>query len=307
MTKRSGLRLKKELSMNSPPAEPRTTGLAFALGLILAIYAGVRIVESFPNHIAQSVVVAVDVLSALAFAVVHGALHYRVRGILVFAGICIVVGNISENLSVSTGFPFGHYYFEELMGPKLFHVPVLLGLAYIGMAYVSWTLARLIVGAPRMPVAGARIVTVPLVASFIMVAWDLAQDPVWGTVLHGWAWLDGGPWFGVPISNYFGWYGNVFTIYLLFALYLRARPSPAVPAHQASWNAAVLFYALCAAGNVLQALHHTVPEVVTDPAGKQWRVADITGASALISIFVMGAFAAIAWIRLAEQQKSATD
>jgi putative membrane protein len=293
--------------MNSLPAAPHDTRTTLALGLILALYASARVVEASPSHIPQLAVVAVDVLSALAFALVHGGLHYRLRGILVFAGICVVVGNISENLSVATGFPFGHYYFEELMGPKLFHVPVLLGLAYIGMAYVSWTLARLIVGATQMPVAGTRIIALPLVASFIMVAWDLAQDPVWGTVLHGWAWLDGGPWFGVPISNYLGWYGTVFTIYLLFALYLRSRPSPAVPRRQASWHAALLFYAFCAAGNVLQTIHHAVPEVVSDPAGKQWRVADITCASALISIFVMGAFAVIAWIRLAEQRKSATD
>jgi putative membrane protein len=293
--------------MNPPAAASRSTATTLALALILAIYACVRVIEAAPTHIPQLLVVAIDVLSALTFALIHGALHYRLRGILVFAGICIVVGNITENLSVATGFPFGHYYFKELMGPKLFHVPVLLGLAYIGMAYVSWTLARLIVGKPDAPVTGIRILALPAVASFIMVAWDLAQDPVWGTVLHGWAWLDGGPWFGVPVSNYLGWYGNVFIIYLLFALYLRSSPAPAIPNRQASWSAALLFYVFCAAGNVLQACHHAVPEIVSDPTGKQWRVDDITAASALVSIFVMGAFAEIAWVRLAEQQKSTTD
>ncbi len=292
--------------MNPPAAPSRSKATSIALTLILTIYACVRIAEAAPSQIPQVLVVAVDVLSALAFALVHGALHYRLRGILVFAGICVVVGNIVENLGVATGFPFGHYYFKELMGPKLFQVPVLLGIAYIGMAYVSWTLARVIVGKQDRP-TGIRIVALPLVASFIMVAWDLAQDPVWATVLHGWAWLDGGPWFGVPISNYLGWYGNVFTIYLLFALYLRTKPAPAIPTRQASWPAALLFYAICAAGNVLQALHHAVPEMVSDPTGKQWRVDDITAASALVSIFVMGAFAAIAWVRLSEQQKSTTD
>jgi putative membrane protein len=293
--------------MTPPTSAPRNRGITFALGLILIVYAGVRVIEATPTHIPQLIVVAVDVLSALTFALVHGSLHYRLRGILVFAGICIVVGNIIENLGVATGFPFGHYYFKELMGPKLFHVPVLLGIAYIGMAYVSWTLARLIVGKPQAPIAGTRIVAIPLVASFIMVAWDLAQDPVWGTVLHGWAWLDGGPWFGVPISNYLGWYGNVFIIYLLFALYLRNRAMPDIPSRQANWSAALLFYVFCAAGNVLQAFHHAVPEIVADPTGKQWRVDDIADASALVSIFVMGAFAAIAWVRLAEQRKSTTD
>jgi putative membrane protein len=243
----------------------------------------------------------------MAFALFDGARHYRLRGILVFAGLCILVGNFTENLSIATGFPFGHYYFVELMGPKLFQVPVLLGLAYIGMSYVSWTLARAIVGNPHAPVTGLRIIGLPLVASFIMVAWDLAQDPIWATVLHGWVWRDGGAWFGVPVSNYLGWFGTVFTIYLLFALYMRRRAVSPIAATPASLRPALFFYVLCAAGNVLQVFFHQAPVIVMDPTGKQWSYAGIVGASALVSIFVMGAFAAIAWVRLAEQEKAATD
>jgi uncharacterized membrane protein len=65
------------------------------------------------------------------------------------------------------------------MGPKPFAVPIQLGLAYLGMAYLSWTLARLISGGMRNPLEGSRVVTRPLVAAFIMVAWDFSQDPAW--------------------------------------------------------------------------------------------------------------------------------
>ena len=150
-----------------------------------------------------------------------------------------------------------------------------------------------------------RIIGLPLVASFIMVAWDLAQDPIWATVLHGWVWRDGGAWFGVPVSNYLGWFGTVFTIYLLFALYQRLRADSPIAAPSVSLRPALFFYALCAAGNVLQVFSHQAPAVVMDPTGKQWSYADIAGASALVSIFVMGAFAAIAWVRLAEQENDA--
>lgn len=293
--------------MNRPLPSLRPTGAALALGLILACYAFARILEVTPTSIPRTAIVALDVLSAMTFALVDGTRHYRLRGILVFTAICVVVGNLVENIGVITGFPFGRYYFVALMGPKLFHVPVLLGLAYIGMAYVSWTLARLIVGNPQAPVSGVRIVALPLVAGFVMVAWDLAEDPVWATVLHGWVWRDGGPWFGVPVSNYLGWYGTVFTIYLLFALYLRRHPYLPVAATPASLRPALFFYLLCAAGNVLQTVSHLAPAVVQDPTGKQWRFADIAGASALVSVFVMGAFAAIAWIRLSEREKAATD
>jgi uncharacterized membrane protein len=289
--------------MNDPIA--RTNRFPIALGLILTTYACARFLEIAPTSVPRIAIVALDVLSAMAFALVDGARHYRLRGILVFAGICIVVGNISENLGVATGFPYGRYYFLDLMGPKLFHVPVLLGLAYIGMAYVSWTLGRLIVG--NFSATGAHLLAVPLTASFIMVAWDLAQDPVWGTVLHGWVWRDGGLWFGVPISNYLGWYATLFTIYLAFALYLRRRRAQAISATPIHGEAAVVFYALCAAGNVCQVFGRPISAIVRDPTGHPWRVADITAASALVSIFVMGAFAVLAWIRLEPQRNAATN
>ena len=283
---------------NQPAARSRGFYATPALGLILAAYVCARVLEVVPTSVPRLPLVAFDVLSAFAFALVDGARHYRLRGTLVFAGICIVVGNIIENLGVATGFPYGHYYFAELMGPKLFHVPILLGLAYIGMAYVSWTLGSLIVG------RSSGLFAVPIVASFIMVAWDLAQDPVWATILHGWVWRDGGPWFGVPISNYLGWFATVFLIYLCFALYLRSKPAAAATANG---RPAILFYALCAAGNVFQIFGSPNPAVVQDPSGQPWRVAGITAASALVSIFVMGAFAAFAWIRLNQQQSAPTD
>jgi putative membrane protein len=281
-------------------------GITPALTLILAGYLLARTLEVSPTSIPRTAIVALDVLSAMSFALLDGARHYRLRGILIFASLCFVVGNIAENLSIATGFPFGHYYFVELMGPKLFQVPVLLGLAYIGMSYVSWTVARLIVGKPEAPVAGWRIVALPAVASCVMVAWDLAQDPVWATVLHGWVWRDGGAWFGVPVSNYLGWYGTVFTIYLLFALYLRRWPVAEAARPQPSLRPAVIFYALCAAGNVLQIVAPGATSIVFDPTGKQWSYAEIVGASALVSFFVMGGFAALAWARQTRQQKAAT-
>jgi uncharacterized membrane protein len=266
---------------------------------LLAAYACARILEAVSKTPPSVALIALDVLCALAFALVHGTRHYGLRGILVFTAICIVVGNVVENIGVATGFPFGHYYFGDLMGPKLFHVPVLLGLAYIGMAYVSWTLAQLIVG------RSSRLIAVPLVASFVMVAWDLAQDAVWATILHGWYWLDGGAWFGVPISNYLGWFGNIFVIYVLFAFYLR-RGRAMMARRRLYWRSAVCFYIFCAAGNVMQLLHKADPAIVQDPAGRTWHAANILAASALVSIFVMGAFAALAWLRMPASNEPVT-
>lgn len=190
------------------------------LFLILAVYACVRTLE-IAAGVPRTAIVALEVLSALAFAVEDGSRRYGWRGILAFALIGSVIGTAVENIGLATGFPFGRYQFLELMGRTLFNVPMLIGLGYVGMAYVSWVVACLILGADRCVVSGSRLFGLSFLASCIMVSWDWAQDPVWSTLLHAWQWHDGGPWFGVPLSNYFGWFLTVFLIYLAFGLYLR--------------------------------------------------------------------------------------
>jgi uncharacterized membrane protein len=246
----------------------------------------------YPEKIPVLAGVALHVLPPLFFALVHGALRYGVRGIVIFTGLCLVIGNFLENLSIVTGFPFGHYHFTEVMGPKIFHVPVLLGLAYVGMGYVSWTLGVLIAGKHQN-----RIWPIPLIAAFIMVAWDLSMDPIWSNLVHGWVWHNGGAYFGVPISNFFGWYLTVYLIYQSFALYLRRRPplGPAPPSW--FWRLAVIFYGVSAAGNLFVAAPRGA-RVVTDAAGTVWKVSGILGVSTLVSVFVMGAFVAAAAVRL---------
>jgi len=216
--------------------------------------------------------------------------------------ITVVVGGVFEYVGVRAGFPFGHYYFTDLMGPKLSGVPILLGLAYVGMGYLSWMLAVVIFGGIQSPISGSRVVTLPLLAAVIMVAWDLFLDPVWSTILHAWIWVDGGAYFGVPVTNFLGWYLTVYVIYQLFALFLKGRSIISIPPVCHYWRQAVLFYAVSAAGNVLIALPNSASNVVSDPSGVRWMVRNITATSALVSIFVMGAFALLAWARLPGQE-----
>lgn len=280
------------------------TASGFALWVLIALYLLARVLQVFPGRIPMLAVVALHVLPPAVFALVHGAKLYRARGILTFVVICLAVGNIFENVGVLTGFPYGRYYFTDLMGPKLSVVPVFLGLAYVGMAYLSWTLGRLILGGAGKPLVGSRVVTLPLVASFIMVAWDISQDPVWSTILHAWVWLKGGAYFGVPVSNFLGWYLTVYVFYQLFALYLQERSTSAMPLPPNYWRLAVLFYGVSAAGNILLVIPRPGPSMISDATGVQWRVSDITGTCALISIFIMGAFALLAWLRITDQEAS---
>ena len=289
----------------SMPDVTYKTRTSFVLWALLMLYAFARVLQVFPGQVPLVAVVALHVLPPIVFALIHGAMFYRTRGILIFFAICLVVGNIFENVGVRTGFPYGSYYFTDLMGPKLFVVPIQLGLAYLGMAYLSWTLARVILGNMRSPVTGSRVVTLPLVAAFIMVAWDFSQDPVWSTVLHLWIWRQGGVYFGVPVSNFLGWFLTVYVFYQLFALYLQGRSTNPDPLPPGYWNVAILFYAVSAAGNILLVIPRPIVSVVSDPSGTQWKVSDITRTCAVVSVLTMGAFAALARVRLVGQKAEA--
>jgi Carotenoid biosynthesis protein len=123
---------------------------------------------------------------------------------------------------------------------------------------------------------------------------------VWSTIVRAWIWTDGGSYFGVPISNFVGWYGNVFFIYLLFALYLRRRPTNTQVVPIKFWKVALLFYGVSVVGNFFNMVPQT-PDPVADATGRLWPLRSITGACALATVFTMGAFLLLACIRLADR------
>jgi uncharacterized membrane protein len=61
--------------------------------------------------------------------------------------------------------------------------------------------------------AGLLSLATPAIASFIMVSWDLTIDPMMSTITGNWVWHNGGSYFGVPVSNFLGWY---LTVYVFF-------------------------------------------------------------------------------------------
>jgi uncharacterized membrane protein len=259
------------------------------LWTLLAAYAMARITQAFPGRIPLVAIIACHVLPALGFALVHGAAVYGFRGILGFVLCCFVIGNVMENLSIRTGFPFGHYHFTEAMGPKLLEVPILLGLAYIGVGYLSWTLAGPILRRHTM-------IARPLLAAGVMVAWDLSMEPVWSNLVGAWTWHNGGAYFGVPLSNFVGWYLTNYLIYQTFAIWLsKTSVKPRTLPDQLRPSAPLL-YAVCAAGNLF-ILAAPAPAVITDATGTAWRVSGILWASMLVSILIMGALATIAFVR----------
>ncbi len=164
-------------------------------------------------------------------------------------------------------------------------------------------LARVILGATEQRFPGYSIVAVPVLASFIMVYWDLSFDPIASTINHQWIWEQGGSYFGVPFSNFMGWFLTVFVFFQLFALYLRGRQNDYAqvqPVSREYWLQAVVFYAVIAFSTPLNMLTHTTNATIADAAGALWRTQDIYVVSVLVWIFTMISFTVLSLMKISE-------
>jgi putative membrane protein len=250
-------------------------------------------------------------LPPIVFGLLHGAARYRWSGILAFIIICLVVSNILENTSILTGFPFGHYHYTANLGPKLFLVPLIIGPAYFSTGYLAWVLGTVLVGDVRREASALTTFAVPFIASFIMVAWDLGFDPTMSTIHHNWIWEQGGGYFGVPFTNYLGWFFTVYVFFQLFALFLRFRrtgrgeDAPALP--RSYYAQAIIMYAFMGLTFILTYLTSGNSTLVTDATGVVWHTGSIVEAEATVSIFTMLFMAALPAVKLLQGSPAAAD
>jgi len=175
----------------------------------------------------------------------------------------------------------------------------MIGPAYFGVGYISWVLARAILGDRDAGLRGALAFSVPAIASFIMVSWDLTMDPLMATIRHNWIWEQGGSYFGVPVSNFLGWYLTVFVFFQVFALYARHLPrdQKRESSGSAQWLQALLAYVTILIQPILELLANDQSAPVTDAAGIIWQNHDIRSVGVLIGLFTLVPFGLIALFR----------
>ena len=136
---------------------------------------------------------------------------------LLFLGWVWPLAFVAEFASTRVGIPFGLYHYTgATRGQELFiaDVPFFDSLSFTFLAYASFCLARLVL-APlnsRAPgLAPARSVTLTALSGVLMMLLDVVIDPL---AVRGDRWFlghifwypHGGVYFGVPLSNFFGWF-----------------------------------------------------------------------------------------------------
>ena len=119
----------------------------------------------------------------------------------------------SELLGTGYGIPFGAYSYSAVLKPMwLGRVPLGIPLSWFYMSLPAYAFALSVIPARN---AWQKRVTL---ASFILLAWDLALDPAMSNATRYWEWGEHGPYYGMPLLNLFGWY--LTGIVLMGALHL---------------------------------------------------------------------------------------
>jgi len=162
----------------------------------------------------------------------------------------------SELLGTSTQLPFGEYYYTTLLGYRILDlVPFPIPISWYYMIVGSLAIAG------RLMVARDDNATKwkwALVGGLILVAWDVSMDPAMVKTAH-WVWGDGDLFtrlglpapviafftkdifYGMPMSNWFGWY---LTGVIIARLTLAFAPPTMIAARLSPTSLPIVLYAV---------------------------------------------------------------
>jgi putative membrane protein len=91
-----------------------------------------------------------------------------------------------------------------------------------------------------------------MVTAVVETAWDLSLDPFMTGKMKAWVWADGGPYFGIPFQNYFGWIQVTLIVMVLYRSCERRIPlRPLGPLSRRMALVPLVVYALNGATDVL--------------------------------------------------------
>ena len=121
--------------------------------------------------------------------------------------LCIILifwtGISVELLGVNYGLLFGEYSYGKNLGPKLFGVPILIGMNWVILTVISGSISNYIS-------KGSKILSI-LLGSILMLFIDFFIEPV-APILDFWEFKNS----IVPLSNYTGWFMTGFITQLLY-------------------------------------------------------------------------------------------
>ena len=142
---------------------------------------------------------------------------------ILFFLIAFVVGMATEIIGVNTGLLFGDYQYGPVFGPKIFGVPLLIGLNWFVIVFCSGSLLTQSVDLLQKKLnihlsTPASTLFIVLGGAAIATSFDFILEPV-AVKLGFWSWNNG----RIPLFNYVCWF-MISAILLSVKMYLKKIP-----------------------------------------------------------------------------------
>jgi uncharacterized membrane protein len=128
----------------------------------------------------------------------------ELRSFFLFSIITFLYGYVIELLGVKTGFIFGNYEYGKTLGLKLFDIPLVIGVNWLALAYLSGVCTENIG-------KNWHFLLKSLFSASIMLGLDFLIEPV-AIKYDFWRWQGG----NVPMRNYVGWLVCGFLLHLIW-------------------------------------------------------------------------------------------
>jgi uncharacterized membrane protein len=161
--------------------------ISWAVAYVYTIYVALGAVPPIKGSTFFSVTAASGLLVLLY--IFHSFTNLSLKTAGKYLAIAAVISYLWEFVGVETGIPFGHYSYTSALGPMIGPVPVAIPLIWCALGYFCMQSSDYYI-----------------MASALMVSLDLSFDPVFSGSLGLWKWSGQTQYFGVPLTNFFGWF-----------------------------------------------------------------------------------------------------
>ena len=143
------------------------------------------------------------VLGALA-ALVHASGLLGRRKAFALLAVGTLISLAAELIGTSTGLPFGPYSYTTMLGYRIAGlVPFPIPLSWFYMIYCSLAICGRIL--PARDSEWSKLIWAAT-GGLVLAAWDVSMDPAMSFATAHWIWHVSGSYYGMPWSNWFGWW-----------------------------------------------------------------------------------------------------
>jgi uncharacterized membrane protein len=184
-----------------------------------------------------------------AFVLIHSSIVLSKKRTMILFIISMVIGLFFELVGVKYGWLFGtyHYNLNASSSPFIFGlVPYLTVVSWAVIIYMSYSITNIFLTGFKFRKTDLNklkpvhlipfIILLSVIDGLIATNLDMILDPVTiSQQIPGWFWTFGGTYFGIPISNFIGWFTVTFIATVIFRFFETLKPLNAPSSHLSSF------------------------------------------------------------------------